>query len=67
MHRDTTARLFRRDRRGTKGGGVALYVRECIDCEEFPLINSQEQVKSLWVTIRDRTNKGQLMIGVVLK
>ena len=52
---------------GRKGGGVAFYVREWIDCEELPLRNTQEQVESLWVRIRDRTNKGQLMIGVVLK
>ena len=42
-------RLFRRDRRGRKGGGVVLYVKEWIDCEELPLRNSQEQVESLWV------------------
>ena len=28
-------RLFRRDRQGRKGGRVALYVREWIDCEEL--------------------------------
>ena len=49
---------------GRKGGGVAFYVREWIDCEELPLRNTQEQVESLWVRIRDRTNKGQLVIGV---
>ena len=27
-------RLFRRDRQGRRGGGVALYVRKLIDCEE---------------------------------
>ena len=32
--------LFRRDRRGRKGGGVALYVNEWIDCEELPLRSS---------------------------
>ena len=28
-------RFFRRDRQGRKGGRVALYVREWIDCEEL--------------------------------
>ena len=56
--------LFRRGRQGRRGGGVALYVKEWIDCEELPLRNSQEQVENLWVRIRDRTNKGQLVIGV---
>ena len=32
--------------------------------EEFPLRKSQEQVDSLWVRIRDKINKGQLVIGV---
>jgi len=33
--------------------GELPFMSKCIYCEEFPLINSQEQVKSLWVTIRD--------------
>jgi len=28
-------KLFRRDRRGKRGGGVALYVRNCCDCIEL--------------------------------
>ena len=28
-------RLFRRDRQGRRGGGVALYVRERFDCTAF--------------------------------
>ncbi|PKU46846.1 nipped-b-like protein [Limosa lapponica baueri] len=28
-------KLFRRDRPGRRGGGVALYVRECFDCLEL--------------------------------
>ncbi|KAK4827211.1 hypothetical protein QYF61_015239 [Mycteria americana] len=28
-------KLFRRDRQGRRGGGVALYVRECFDCVEL--------------------------------
>ncbi|KAK4813526.1 hypothetical protein QYF61_009252 [Mycteria americana] len=42
-------RLFRRDRRGRRGGGVALYVKKQIDCEELSLKNSHEQVGSLWL------------------
>ena len=40
-------RLFRRDRRGRRGGGVALYVKKWIDCEELSLKNGHEQVESL--------------------
>ena len=57
-------RLFRRDRQGRRGGGVALYIKKWIDCEELSLKNSQEQVESLWVRIRDRGNKGNLVVGV---
>ncbi|GAB0203638.1 receptor-type tyrosine-protein phosphatase zeta [Grus japonensis] len=34
-------KLFRRDRHGRRGGGVALYVRECFDCIELMVFNSQ--------------------------
>jgi len=57
-------RLLRRDRRGRRGGDVALYVKESIPCEELSLKNSHEQVESPWVSIRDRGNKANLMAGV---
>jgi len=57
-------KLFRRERRGKKGGGIALYIRKSIQCEELSLKNSHEQIKSLWVRIRDRGNKGHLVVGV---
>ena len=40
-------KLYRRDRQVRKGGGVALYVRKWIDCEEFSLRKSHKQVESL--------------------
>ena len=36
-------------RQGRRGGGVAIYIRKGIECEELLLKNSHEQVKSLWV------------------
>jgi len=57
-------RLFRRDRQGKSGGGVALYIKKSIQCEELSLKNSHEQVESLWVRIRDRGNKQNLVVGV---
>ncbi|PKU30689.1 rna-directed dna polymerase from mobile element jockey- hypothetical protein [Limosa lapponica baueri] len=54
-------KLFRRDRQGRRGGGVALYVKEWIEWEEMSLKNSQDEVKSLRVEIRDRGNKGNLV------
>ena len=56
--------LFRMDRQGRRGGRVALYVRKWIGCEELCLRNSHDQVESLWVKIRDRSSKGQLVVGV---
>ncbi|KAK4806761.1 hypothetical protein QYF61_005557 [Mycteria americana] len=57
-------RLFRRDRQGRRGRGVALYIKKWIECEELSLKNSHKQVKSLWVRIRDRSNKGNLVVAV---
>ena len=57
-------KVFRRNRRGRRGGGVAIYIRKGIECEELSLKNSREQVKSLWVTVRDQGSKGSLAISV---
>ena len=57
-------RLFRRDRQGRRGGGIALYVWKWIDYEELCLRNSHDQVESLWVKIKDRSSKGHLVVGV---
>jgi len=57
-------RLFRRDRQGRRGGGIALYIKKSIQCEELSLKNSHEQVESLWVRSNDRGNKGNLVVGV---
>ncbi|KAK4805887.1 hypothetical protein QYF61_025754 [Mycteria americana] len=39
-------KLFRRDKRGRRGGGVALYVRECLD--SLGLDDGDERVECLW-------------------
>ena len=57
-------RLFRRDRQGRRGGRVVLCVRKWIDCEELCLRNSHDQVKSLWVKIKDQSSKGHLVAGI---
>lgn len=36
--------LFRRDRQGRRGEGVALYVRKWVDCKELPLRNNCERL-----------------------
>jgi len=57
-------RLFRRDRWGMTGGGIDLYIKKSIQYEELSLKNSHEQVKSLWGRIRDRGNRGNLIVSV---
>ncbi|PKU42582.1 adaptin ear-binding coat-associated protein 1 [Limosa lapponica baueri] len=55
-------KLFRRDRQGRRGGGVALYVRECFDCTE--LDSSDDEVECLWVRMKGKANKGDFVLGV---
>ncbi|KAK4825626.1 hypothetical protein QYF61_001306 [Mycteria americana] len=55
-------KLFRRDRQGRRGGGVALYVRECLDCLE--LNDGDDRVECLWVTIRLKANKADIVVAV---
>jgi len=57
-------RLLRRHRQGRRDRGIALYIKKWIEWEELSLKNSQEQVESLWLRVRDRGNKGNLVVGV---
>lgn len=56
--------LFRRDRRGRRGRSVAIYIMNTIEPEDLSLKYSHEQVKSLWVMVRDLGSKGSLVISV---
>ncbi|TRZ13155.1 hypothetical protein HGM15179_013958 [Zosterops borbonicus] len=40
-------KLFRRDRRGRRGGGVSLYIREALDAMEIEI--NDDKVECLWV------------------
>ena len=55
-------KLFRKDRQGRRGGGVALYVKECIEVTE--LMTGENKVESLWVKIRGRADKADILVGV---
>ncbi|PKU30779.1 adaptin ear-binding coat-associated protein 1 [Limosa lapponica baueri] len=55
-------KLFRRDKQGRRGGGVALYVREGYECQE--LIEGNSRVECLWVRIRGRASKADIVVGV---
>jgi len=50
---------LRKTRPTRRGGGVALYVREQLECIELGLAANEEQVESLWVRI-----KGDITVGV---
>ncbi|XP_053919748.1 uncharacterized protein LOC128851843 [Cuculus canorus] len=54
-------KLFRR-RKGRRGGGVALYVRECFDTVK--LSYSEEGTECLWVKIRGAHKKADIVMGV---
>ena len=47
-------RLFKRDRLGRKGGGVALYVKKDYECVEIN--NVDDRVESIWIR---KKSKGQ--------
>jgi len=49
-------------RQGRRGSQVALYVRECLDCLEFD--DGDDRVECLWVRIRGKANKADVMVGV---
>jgi len=54
-------KLFRRDRQGKRGGGVALCVRECFSCIE--LDDCDDKVECLWVKMRGKANKADILLG----
>ncbi|KAK4832306.1 hypothetical protein QYF61_021705 [Mycteria americana] len=49
-------------RRGRRGGGVALCIRECLDSLE--LDDGDDRVECLWVRIRGKANKADIVVGV---
>ena len=55
-------KLFRKDRQGRRGGGVAPYVKECIEVTE--LMTGDDKVESLWVKIRGRADKADILVGI---
>ena len=55
-------KLFRKDRQGRRGSGVALYVKECFEVTE--LMTGDNKVESLWVKIRGRADKADILVGI---
>ncbi|GAB0209401.1 hypothetical protein GRJ2_003405800 [Grus japonensis] len=57
-------RLFRKDRQGRQGGGVALYINDQLECMELHLGMDEELTESLWVRIKGRAGAGDIIVGV---
>jgi len=57
-------RLFKKVRQGRRGGGVALYVNDQLECTEIHLGMDEELTESLWVRIKGRTETGDIIVGV---
>jgi len=55
---------FRRGRWGKRGGGIALYIKKSMQCEELSLKNSHKQAEILWIRMRDTGNKGNFVTGI---
>ena len=55
-------RLFKRDRLGRKGGGVALYIKKDYECVEIN--NVDDRVESIWIRIKAKANKTDVIVGV---
>ncbi|RMC04910.1 hypothetical protein DUI87_18085 [Hirundo rustica rustica] len=56
------SRIFRRDRQGGRGGGVAQYGIEGVECMELTAGNGT--VESLWIRIKGQTNNADAITGV---
>jgi len=56
--------LFRKERPTMRGGGVAVYVREQLECIELCLGVDEEQVESFWVRIKGQAHTGDITVGV---
>lgn len=53
-------KLFRRDRKGRRGGEVALYIKEAFDAIGI----ETDEVECLWVRIKGKANKADILLGV---
>ncbi|RMC22386.1 hypothetical protein DUI87_00700 [Hirundo rustica rustica] len=55
-------KLFRRDRKGRRGGGVALYIKQTFDT--VGVETKEDGVECLWVRIKGKANKADILLGV---
>ncbi|PKU41195.1 hypothetical protein llap_8496 [Limosa lapponica baueri] len=57
-------RLLRKDRQGRRGGSVALYVNEQLECMELHLGMDEEPMESVLVKIKGDVEAGDITVGV---
>ncbi|RMC18376.1 hypothetical protein DUI87_04262 [Hirundo rustica rustica] len=55
-------KLFRRDRQGRRGGGVALYINQTFDT--VGIETTEDGVECLWVRIKGKANKADILLGL---
>ncbi|RMC19231.1 hypothetical protein DUI87_03837 [Hirundo rustica rustica] len=55
-------KLFRRDRKGIRGGGVALYIKKAFDT--IGIETNEDGVECLWVRIKGKANKADILLVV---
>ena len=55
-------KLFRRDRKGSRGGVVALYIREAFGAIGIEM--NDDGVECLWVRIKGKADKADILLGV---
>ncbi|RMC12129.1 hypothetical protein DUI87_11264 [Hirundo rustica rustica] len=55
-------KLFRRERKGRRGGGVALYIKKAFDT--IGIETNEDGVECLWVRIKGKANKADILLGV---
>ncbi|RMC05600.1 hypothetical protein DUI87_17685 [Hirundo rustica rustica] len=55
-------KLFRRDRQGRRGGGVALYIKQTFDT--VGIETKEDGVECLWVRIKGKANKADILLRV---
>ena len=55
-------KIFRRHRKGRRGGGMALYIREAFDAKGIE--TSDDEVECLWIRIKGKANKADILLGV---
>ncbi|TRZ14270.1 hypothetical protein HGM15179_012835 [Zosterops borbonicus] len=55
-------KLFRRDRKGRRGGGLALYIKKAFD--SIDIETNEDGDECLWVRIKGRANKADIVLGV---